>query len=227
MEWFTKNFAVISAVLLFGAAAASICFLFAYLSVFDWRLIWLIEYSDLAKLFLVFGAFASIFAAIIASAGQNYFSDKQVSPRIRLVGFGVLGAFFLVILGFDLYQDFHSQNDLISYHIGNAFCWCVFIVLLALIFERHALLLNGDWSTIWPLITLVVILVPSTGSTYGQYVKRIAETHVTIWSRREEFQNVRVVMWFSHHVAFYTGKKVIVLQTADVVQVELEQTDQR
>lgn len=61
----------------------------------------------------------------------------------------------------------------------------------------------------------------AAGRSYGTYVKQVAKTEITIWSRHEEFANARVIMWFSHHVAFYTAKKVIVLPTADIAQVEL------
>jgi hypothetical protein len=223
MEWLTKHFAVVSAVLVFVAGTASVSFLFAYLSVFDWRLIWLIEYSDLAKLFLLFGALISSFAWLIMNIGQNYFPSQRVERRTMLISLGILGGLFLVSFGVDIYNDFHANNDLMLYHSNLTACWLVVMAVCFLIFEWRHLLLKGDWSAIWPIISLMVVLVPVAGSTYGRYVKEIAEPHVTIWSKREEFPNTRIIVWFSHHVAFYTGQKVIVLPTGDVAQMELTQ----
>jgi hypothetical protein len=56
MEWVTTNFAALSAVLVLGAATASVVSVLSYLSVFDWTLIWLLEYSDLTKLFPILGS---------------------------------------------------------------------------------------------------------------------------------------------------------------------------
>jgi hypothetical protein len=90
-----------------------------------------------------------------------------------------------------------------------------------MIFEWHSRLFAGDWVLSVSILLATLALVSFTGSTYGTYVKQIAEPHVTIWSKHEEFPNAGIIMWFSHHVAFYTGKKVIVLPTADIAQVEL------
>jgi hypothetical protein len=53
LEFLTKHFLVLSSLLVGVASAISMIFLTAYLAVFDWSLVWLIEYSDLAKLALI------------------------------------------------------------------------------------------------------------------------------------------------------------------------------
>jgi hypothetical protein len=95
--------------------------------------------------------------------------------------------------------------------------------MLFLLLERYTSLISGDLAAIWSIVGLALLGVPLSGKVYGGYLKYVAEQHVTIWTKREEFSNATLIMWFSHHVAFYTGKKVIVLPTADVVQVELDQ----
>jgi len=129
---------------------------------------------------------------------------------------------FLVFFAIDLYVDFQARNDLVWFHSFLTLCELGFLFLLFVILDKYSRLIDGDWSMVFMVLGLVIILVPITGKVYGMYVKKVAATHVTIWSRREEFADARVIMWFPHHVAFYTGKKVIVLPTADVVQVEME-----
>src|SRR5215470_1886968 len=77
LEWLTKNFVLVSAVLVIGAATASAVALAAYLSVFDWTLIWLVDYSDLTKLFILFSAFIGSFGVIILSLWQGYFLRRS------------------------------------------------------------------------------------------------------------------------------------------------------
>jgi hypothetical protein len=137
-----------------------------------------------------------------------------------------MGAFFLIFYAINLYIDLRTQNDLILYDSTFTFCLVGFLALLFMALETYPRLVDGDWAMILPVIAIALIIVPVSGRTYGIYVKRVAEHHVTIWTKREEFPNSKIVMWFSHHVVFYTGKKVIVLPTADVVQIELEETDQ-
>src|ERR1700753_3661436 len=62
LDTVTKHFAVISTALTVTAVLSSTVFLYGYLSVFDWRLIWVIEYSDVLKFGLIVLAFLASFA---------------------------------------------------------------------------------------------------------------------------------------------------------------------
>jgi voltage-gated potassium channel Kch len=53
LNFITKNFLALSSFVVVLASAISLLFLIAYLGVFDWNLIWLIEYGDLTKFFLI------------------------------------------------------------------------------------------------------------------------------------------------------------------------------
>jgi hypothetical protein len=53
LDFLTKHFAVLSAGLTGLAATLAMIFVFAYLSVFDWNLIWIIEYPDIIKFCLI------------------------------------------------------------------------------------------------------------------------------------------------------------------------------
>jgi hypothetical protein len=58
-DFATKHFAVLSvAITVFGATMA-IIFIAAYLRVFDWRIIWVIEYADVLKVGLIVVAVSS------------------------------------------------------------------------------------------------------------------------------------------------------------------------
>ena len=224
MEWIAKNFAVASAVAVLGAASASVVFLVGYLSVFDWTLIWLVEYSDLTKLFLIFGALLSLVSAFIVSFVSNLMEDVSLLTKLSAVG--AISAILLIFLGIDVYHDSQAQNGLAFWHAEGAFCWVMFLFTLFMIFEMRDKLARGDWRLIWSIIMLITLTIGISGGVYGNFVKLGVQHSVTIWGKHEEFQNARIIMWFSHHIAFYTEKKVIVLPTADVAQMELVHTDQ-
>jgi hypothetical protein len=70
-DFATKHFAVLSVGIgVFGAAMA-IIFIAAYLRVFDWRLIWIIEYSDVLKIGLIVVALLSGFSYWIWSGTRD------------------------------------------------------------------------------------------------------------------------------------------------------------
>jgi hypothetical protein len=98
MEWLTKNFAVVSAVLVFAAATGAVFFMFGYLSTFDWTLIWLVEYTDLAQLFLIVGGLISGFGLIFMffTLVQNYYLPIKINTSQRIIGFGIVGVIFLI-----------------------------------------------------------------------------------------------------------------------------------
>ena len=226
MEWLTKNFSVISAVIVFTAAVSAVFFLFAYLSTFDWRLIWLVEYSDLAKLFLIVGGLISGIISFGLIVVNGYYGATKFSMKEKLIGFGILVSLFLAGFVQNLYDDFHGkdlQNGIVLYHAYFAFLQIGLLGLLFLVLEKYSSLIQGDRLAIFSTVTLVAILVLVSGTVFGQHVKYASEHRVTIWTKREEFQNAKVIMWLSHHVVFYTATKVIVLPTADVVQMELQQ----
>jgi hypothetical protein len=53
LEFVTKHFVVVSTFAVMTSSVCATVFLYSYLAVFDWRLVWIIEYSDIFKATLV------------------------------------------------------------------------------------------------------------------------------------------------------------------------------
>jgi hypothetical protein len=84
LDSLNKYFAVFSAALLIVSAAITTAFVFAYLSVFDWTAIWIVEYSDLAKFLLMSIALLAGVLTIVTNIGENVYlwlAKKDVSRR--------------------------------------------------------------------------------------------------------------------------------------------------
>jgi hypothetical protein len=71
MEYLRTNYVVISSAIIALASGLSMLLLSSYLAAFDWNLIWLLEYSDLAKLFLIGIAFVSSSLVTMIWVGQD------------------------------------------------------------------------------------------------------------------------------------------------------------
>jgi hypothetical protein len=126
-DFATKHFAVLSvAITVFGATMA-IIFIAAYLRVFDWRIIWVIEYADVLKVGLIVVAVFSGFSYFIWSSVGH--AIDLATQRERSWGwiwlFGLLA--WLISLGGFLYPDYRSAEPHYELHL-----W-MHIALLALI----------------------------------------------------------------------------------------------
>ena len=90
VEFTTKNFAMVSGVTALVAYLIGTVFLYSYLSFFDWRLIWLVEYADVIKFGLV--AFAgsrkrdtTVFAAVSSKCLSHCFWGTVASGNFVFV----------------------------------------------------------------------------------------------------------------------------------------------
>ena len=91
MENITKNFVALSAAVTIFSIALAMAFLLSYLSVFDWNLIWIIEYTDLLKfgaIGMVIPPFLTGFARRIYAA--NFSFCAGVMPPMPMLGRSLL-----------------------------------------------------------------------------------------------------------------------------------------
>jgi hypothetical protein len=110
LDFLTKNFAVISAAITGLAACMAMAFLFAYLSVFDWNLIWIVEYTDIIKFCLIGAAILSSSAWFVFGVFDDVY--KWIVVDVKNQRYLVLFAIVISTLGlaFNLYIDCYSEN---------------------------------------------------------------------------------------------------------------------
>jgi hypothetical protein len=66
LDFITKYFVVLSAVAIAAGSSIVIIFIYGYFAIFDWNLIWIIEYPDIAKFTLIVIALGiAVFPAIL------------------------------------------------------------------------------------------------------------------------------------------------------------------
>src|SRR4030081_1161660 len=137
LDLISKHFAVLSAGLVALSAALVTVFVFSYLSVFDWNLIWIIEYSDVAKFFLLAIALLSAFLMLLSVPAENaylWLAKNDKSRRsLLLVTLGLWSA----ILGLNIYGDYKSNAGRYEYDI-SLFLSLLFVLGLVAIGIRDA-----------------------------------------------------------------------------------------
>ena len=218
LDFLTKHFLVLSALLIGGASAVCMLFLAAYLAVFDWNLIWLIEYADLAKLFLIGTALLSS----VITATLNYAYDFIAWLRLQMKEFkwGFFIGLGLIILmgGYAIYYDLKSENGHVTYHAFRLTATLSGIFLLYLMFTDVEKWKQLNWLSIPEFSSTLVFVLGIFGATYGYYVRDVSKNVTQITTKNETFEKAKVIMFLSHHLAFLSEKRVIVIPTSDLVQ---------
>jgi hypothetical protein len=77
IEFASKHFILVSALTIVGGVLCATIFLYGYLLIFDWRLIWIIEYTDVLKVGLV--AVAIVSSSLLARL-ESWWSISKAPP---------------------------------------------------------------------------------------------------------------------------------------------------
>ena len=71
----------------------------------------------------------------------------------------------------------------------------------------------------WLIMLLYFVFVLGIlGATYGYYVRDVSKNVTQITTKNETFEKAKVIMFLSHHLAFLSEKRVIVIPTSDLVK---------
>jgi hypothetical protein len=226
LDFLTKHVVILSSMVIVVASAISMLFLAAYLAVFDWSLIWLIEYTDLAKLFLIGTALLSSVISLMLNYLYNFIAWLKHHQTMTFK-WAVIGGLVVTALGgaYSIYYDVKTANDHVAYHsfrLASTFAGIFLIYLLLTEFEKWRQL---NWLSIVNDISFLVLALGIFGAAFGYYVKDVSKDFNQITTKNEAFENSKIVVMFSHHLAFVTDSRVVVVPTADLVKIVAQVQD--
>ena len=221
MDFITKHFAVLSVALAVFGATAAIIFIAAYLRVFDWRIIWIIEYADVLKIGLIVVALFSGFSYFIWTAARNAI-DLSTERGRSWIWVHIFGAFLWCLsLGTFLYEDYHSPEPHYELHI-----WLHLAILALTNLWLVPMNVTRDFPDLnakqvaW-IAFLIVSNVSALGTAFGYYTRDTDGFRHDVFLKDKELRDVGLVMLTSHHVVLYTkDKTVVVVPASDVTRLE-------
>jgi hypothetical protein len=221
MDFITKHFAVLSVALAVFGMTTAIIFIAAYLRVFDWRIIWIIEYADVLKIGLITVALFSGFSYYIWSGARDAIDLATQRGRswVWIHLFGV--ALWCLSLGSVLYTDYHSPEPHYAMHIWAhlAIFAVIGLWLVPMNVIRDFPDLNAK-QVAW-IIFVIVSNVSTLGTAFGYYTRDTEGFVHDVFLRDAELHDVGLVMITSHHVVLYTKEQtVIVVPAGDVTKIE-------
>ena len=213
LETVRENFGPISAVTGLTALLGSTVFLYGYLTVFDWRLIWVIEYSDVLKFgLIIFAVFTGYLFLLHGYASDAYRAALSEDPKKRLWWAKAVTFWFFLSFGSKILTDETSDMHYYMLHIMTHLS-----VLLIGLVTIHTALRFRNWKSVtttdWTNDAMGVVFVLSIfGQTFGYYTRDMDGFKHDVILKGVEMKNVGVFMITSHHT-------VIVVPSADVNQI--------
>lgn len=218
LDFFTKHFLVLSLALLLSAAALSMLFLVGYLSVFDWNLIWLVEYTDLTKLFLVMAALTMVVfsASSFVLMNVDVVIKLNVSRKIWFAVFCVIVLLVVIALIVHVFPNLSSVPRFYLFLTNS-------IVTVILMFFLFSMTLRR-WSTFSSLAVIAQTglfagTIGLLGVTFGYYVSDESQSLQDVSTKDAKYTDSKIIMMLSHHVAFVSLGRVIVVPTSDVTKI--------
>jgi len=225
IDFLTKNFAVVSAAVLGVGCAAAMTFTFSYLAVFDWTLIWLVEYPDIAKFILIAIGFISSFMITfpIFNVINIMFSVAMTGDKIGKYSLIVYIITIFIIMSVAIFGSAHSHTYKFGYivYLSIAAIMFIFVITASLILYR-AIVKNYAQIQIFELFSLLpvfVFIIAMTGLAAGNYTKYSYLHTLDLTTKSETITGVLTIMILSRYSIFYINQKIIVIQTADIVKI--------
>ncbi len=215
-DFLTKNFAVLSAAALGLSSVLVIVFMFGYLQVFDWNLIWIIEYTDMTKFIVI--TIAIVCSLYVYGIGYVNAINSAVNNELELthkVALTVALSLPIILL-------------LLAYYSGNINSEHATYFVLSIIF----IYLEVAWTIGWSkqfmektnfqkmqFVLGTLIGVSIIGHSCGLYVRDLSEMRHDVYVGNGVLRAQRIVMLLSHHSVFFKDGSVTLVQSADVKRI--------
>jgi hypothetical protein len=160
------NFAVASGIAVVSGVGLATVFLSSYLSVFDWHLIWFIQYTDIITFGLIaVGVLAGSYF-LLHVAVQNFLSTGIMTGQLRWKVLAALVLLWLLSLGAQIY-DQHLKAEPHYFHVVWAWVAALFAIVFVLFVIKY--IRSDTWPKLGDIIAVVFIGVTAT-VFFGQWL---------------------------------------------------------
>jgi hypothetical protein len=219
LEFLTEHFAVVSALAAVVVFLCTTVSLYSYLSTFDWRLIWVVEYSDVFK--------ASFIALALISS-------------LAITLYGLMSAFMLFS------ANLSNFELLMAASISMVICGLAYILIAWLIsgeFQAEAgmfwlllsiTVINIEWrvqeypnispSNLIICVALILLTASSLGRALASFTVGIGGVRYDVTLKAEKIENLGLVLVTSHHTILYADKNAIVVPTTEIMKLQARST---
>jgi hypothetical protein len=218
-QFVKENIVAISAIALVAGVVWATVFLYGYLKVFDWRLLWIVQYPDILGFALIAVALIGGSATLVAVSIDSLFLSGVMkgSPNWKYI-FGWIGT-YAVLVAFVLYAEHLSAtphyNHLLYGLAALASGLAFEVVIVSWFYARQwPNLVQLGWASCSAVAFAFVL-----GSWLGYTVLESSANNVFVVLKDETMEEAKLIMIMSHHTIFYVERKIVIVPTDDVRRI--------
>jgi hypothetical protein len=220
LAFIVGNFAGFSALGLIAAVVCSTIFLYAYLTIFDWQLIWIIDYPDVFKVGLVALGVLSGFIIIVQGVLHFFVGIIKLKASERIGEILIFGIVAIGVLALAMLGEWKRTGSLILYWLMAPPA----VLLLAFCFEiarvlTHSLVLTAERTIVLSMLLVGAVLFFGAGLGLVTKLSLASDLQYDVFLRDREVSDLRLVLFTSHHAVFNNGDLLIVLPTSEIMKI--------
>jgi hypothetical protein len=215
LQFIKDNFVLVSAAALLIGVALSTTFLSAYLSFFNWHLLWFVQYTDIITFGLLAAGIMSGSITLLQGFAQTVLAGKTFEQRRS--GLIILVVLWVVGISLNIWGAaragegyFHVLSGAVAF--GAAI---TLIFIMAGYFEASKL--PSAIQSLFILLFLVIIAA-GLGRWLGESVEETSDFNQDVYFKDQTLNNVKLVIVMSRHTVLLKDKVLYVVLTGDITK---------
>jgi hypothetical protein len=215
LEAIKDNFVLVSAAALLIGVSLATTFLAAYLSVFDWHLLWFVQYTDIITFGLLALGIASGSITLLQSAAQTVLGGR--TPEQRRSGLIILVVLWIAGTALNIWGAVHSGQG--YFHILSAVVTFGAAVALIFVIASHveARMLPTALQCMFMLLLLLTISA-SLGRWLGESVQETASFNQDVAIKDQTLTDAKLVMVMARHTVLLKDGVLYIVPTGDITK---------
>jgi hypothetical protein len=220
LQFVRENFAVVSAAAVVVGIALSTLFLFSYLSVFDWHLIWLIQYIDVISFGLVAVGISGTSVFLLNPYLYMWISLKRIEPSgSRRFYFAVAGSVVVILLVWQIWSAIRNSEGYFHIITGIALAGGVIAFIVAVLSHLRAVV-SPTLLQVVSLVFLAVIITFESGRWTADLVLETNWFNENVVLKGQTLNNAKLVIMMSRFTVFLKDDVLHVFPTADITEMQ-------
>jgi hypothetical protein len=218
-QFLRDNFAVVSAIAVVGGIALATIFLSAYLSVFDWHLLWFVQYTDIITFGLIAVGVIGGSLVLLQPMTQTILGLVNFENHSRRRWVVSLAVTALSIFAFAMYGTIRRGEA--YFHILFGTATIAFGVMFILLIVSYIKL--SQWPNATQTASMMIFIVSSTvcfGQWLGYSVSETSQFDQDVYLEDETIKSAKLVIVLARHTVLLKDRMLFVVPTGDIIKFQ-------
>lgn len=219
LEVLKDNFVLLSAsAVIMGIGLATI-FLASYLSVFDWHLLWFVQYTDIVTFGLIAVGIIGGSFFVIQGAAQSVLGAAEIEGKSRRTSIIIATVIFALLLASQLY--FPIRHGEPHFHILFGAATLLSGVVLIYVIASHIRV--GSVPTVGQVTSVILLAISCAGGLgqwLGRSIEETSEFDQDVSIKNEIIKSAKVIIVLSRHTVLLKDRILYVVPTGDITKFQ-------